>query len=139
MKKKKLIIILVVVIAALGVGGYFVYDNFLKPKDPNAVVREKLYNYSPGDYFVVNVKDSTRLTKTSLTIALKGKDITAELTEQNPLIRDTIVKVLRNYTEEEYSQPDIVDTVAEEIVKALNAALYIEDVADVYISDFVMQ
>lgn len=144
MNKKKLIIIIAIVVV-LGVGGYFVYSNFLAPKDPaaaeaEAVVKlEELYFYIPGDYLVVNVQDGTSLTKTSVSMGMKGSDITANLEKNLPIIRNTLINILRTHSEEEFKQPEILVTLAQEFKDALNLALGIEDVHQVYITDFVMQ
>lgn len=139
MKKKAIIIILAVAIA---VAGYFVYDLKFKDKGEAAqagISIEDIYYYTPGDYFVTNVKDSKSLTKISASLALTGKDQTELLTKNNALIRSCIVDVMRSHTDEELRAVEATAMLSEEMAASLSKALQMEDIVNVYISDYVIQ
>ena len=141
MKKKLIIIILAVAIA---VAGYFVYTMKFKNQDPESALTaetsiEDIYYYVPGDYFVTNIKDSKSLSKISVSLALTGKDQTELLTTNNALIRSCIVDVMRSHTDEELRAVDATAMLSEEMAASLNKALQMEDILNVYISDYVIQ
>lgn len=136
MKKKLIIIILVVLIVVAAVCIYF----FVLAKPA-----EKEYSfYSPGDYFVTNIKDSTSLVKTTIVLELYTyesdiEDITTYLTENNHIIRDIIVFTLRSKTEDELRSQDIDKTLRQEIVQRISDQMDIDYIATVYFNDYVIQ
>ncbi len=143
MNKKKLIIFIIV--GVLVAGAFFVYFNFLQPKpeetaeEQQKTTLEETYYYIPGDYFVTNIEGSQSLTKTSIALALTGEDQTAFLEKNVAVIRNCVIQVLRNHTEEELREPTSVDTLGTEMTESVKQALALEDLQNVYISDFVIQ
>ena len=141
MKKKivPIIIVIVVVVAA-----FFVYFNFLKPTsqetgDPQMSALEDVYYYVPGDYFVTNINDSLALCKTSVALALTGKDQSSFLDTNVAVVRNSVIKVLISHTEEELRSSSAIDMLEDEMTASLKSALGIETLQKVYISDFVIQ
>ena len=128
---KKLVIIIVVAVVAAGAVLYF----FVLKGEPKPVYDQ----YSPGDYFVTNVKDSYRLLKTSVVLELDSKRMNNELKEKNKLIRDTIIFILRDMDEQEIKSAEAQDILRIEIRKALNKKLETEHIIGVLFNDFVMQ
>ena len=137
MRKKGLIVIIMVVLVAVVCMGCGLFGGSDKEEAANSL--EEMYFYSPGDYFVTNIKDSTALSKVSVSLALSGDDQTEFLTESNAAIRDAIVGVMRSHTEDELRAVDVTTALSAEMVTAINEALEITDVHNVYISDFVIQ
>lgn len=136
-KKTAVLLILVVIVASVFLSSCSLFGG---GDDSGETTLDDLYYYSPGDYFITNVKDSdSRLCKVSVSIALTGKDQTTFLEENNAVIRDTIVKIMRSYTEEELATPDIIDTLSERMTTTLQEVLGMSDVWYVYINDFVVQ
>ena len=92
--KKTLIIIIAAVVVASGVAAYFIFFNNSEPKEVRIA-------YVPGEFFVTNVKDSKYLLKTTIVLELSQEDKEEYLTENNHMIRDIIIFILREKTEEE--------------------------------------
>ena len=135
MKKKVILLILVpLLIAAAGVSGYFF---FLRNKDTSS--EPQIYTYDIKDSFVTNVKDSNKLFKTTIVIVANSDQLTDLLTQKEYVVRDTILFLLRNLTEEDISSQTIQDTLRPKIADALNQALGIDSITSVYFGDFVMQ
>jgi flagellar basal body-associated protein FliL len=134
MKKTPLIIIILVI--ALGVGAYFLFFNKKDAEEEQEVI---LYNYAIKDAFITNVKDSNKLFKTSVILVVNEKDMDAFLEENLYTIRDTILFILRNLTEDEITSTDVQDTLRQDIAKALNTALDTGSIVSVKFGDFVMQ
>lgn len=136
MNKKLVIIIVVVLIAAVAATLYFTM--FKKPP-------EKINNfYTPGDFFVTNVKDSSSLIKTTIVLEINvyEKDlekITEYLTENNHVIRDIIVFTLRSKTEEELRAQDIDAILRQEIVQNISNQMDVDYITTVYFNDYVIQ
>lgn len=128
MKKAVIFILLIIVVAAGVVLHVFVFN---EPKP-------EYDQYSPGEYFVTNVKDSNRLLKTSVVLELDSKKMREELSEKNTLIRDTIIFILRELNEEEVRAPDVQDKLRERLKNALNEQLGTEHVIGILFNDFVM-
>lgn len=129
--------ILIIVIVALIVAGAAVYLLFLMPPpDPETVY------YVPGDYFVTNIADSTRLLKTTIVLELSTADpdgVTAYLTENNHILRDIIVFTLRSKTEEELRSNEVEKTLRDEIVNNLEKKMGLDYIETIYFNDYVIQ
>jgi flagellar FliL protein len=128
--KKIIIIIVAVLVVAAAVFFLFVFKGEPKPEYDQ---------YSPGEYFVTNVKDSNRLLKTSIVLELDSEKLQEELTEKNTLIRDTIIYILRDMDEQEIMSDQAQDILRNEIRIALNSKLETEHIIGVLFNDFVMQ
>ncbi len=140
MKKKLPIIIIVIAVIV----AFSVYFFVIKPGNDTEKTQqtqlEEMYYYIPGDYFVTNVKDSPSLCKTSVSLALTGGDKTPFLETSNAIVRNAIVKVLINHTEEELRDPGSIAMLEGEMKSAITSALQLEnELQNVYISDFVIQ
>jgi flagellar basal body-associated protein FliL len=97
------------------------------------------YNYAIADSFVTNVKDSSKLFKTTVVLVLNKAEMDSFIKENQYTVRDTILFILRDLTEEDIKSSDIQDKLRISIPQALNAALKIDNIVSVYFSDFVMQ
>ena len=131
---KKILIIVIVVMILTGVAGYLL---FLMP--PPAA--ETIY-YVPGDYFVTNIADSTRLLKTTIVLELSTAEadkVTEYLTENNHILRDIIVFTLRSKTEDELRSNGIEETLRTELVNNLESKMGLDYIVTIYFNDYVIQ
>lgn len=131
---KKVIIIIVV---ALVVAGAAVYFLFLTPP-PKA---ETIF-YTPGEFFVTNIKDSKALIKTTIVLEISTTEpetATEYLTTNNHIIRDVIVFTLRSKTEDELRSQDIEETLRSEIVNNLESKMGLDYITTIYFNDYVIQ
>lgn len=131
MKKNSVVLIILVLLAAVGALLYvFVFKGESElPYD----------QYSPGDFFVTNVKDSNRLLKTAVVLELDSEDMQDELKEKNTLIRDTIIFILRDMGETEIMSPDAQEILRTRLKTALGEKLETEHIIGILFNDFVMQ
>lgn len=130
--KKKIIIIAVAAVVVLGGVALFL---FMPKPEPEPVI----FNYVPGEFFVTNVKDSSRLLKTTIVLELSRDDVQEYLTENNHIIRDIIVFTLREKTEDELRSQDIDETLRKEIVQRLSTQMNIDYINTIYFNDYVIQ
>lgn len=130
---KKFLIIAVVVIA-LGVAAYFLFFN---NADKESEVT--LYNFAIEDPFITNVSNSQKLFKATIILVVDKEKMDEYFTENSYVIRDTILMILRELTEEEIKSVDTQDKLRDVISSALNKTLGIENIVSVYFGDFVMQ
>ena len=133
MKKVLLIIIAVVIIG----GGAAYY--FLAVRGNGEEKQVELTSYVPGDYFVTNVMDSSSLFKVTIALMLDTDKLEEELSENEYVIRDTIIARLRKLTEEDLTSEGIQDRLREQLALELNEVLGIDNIVTIYFSDFVMQ
>jgi flagellar FliL protein len=132
--KKKIIIVVVIALVAVGAAAYFLL--FSGPAEP------KTGYYTPGDYFVTNIKGSERLVKVTLVLGISSTDLKKaqkELTEVNHVIRDIIVFTLRDKTEDDLRSDSIKEVLNTELVKKLNEGLGVDYITTIYFNDFVIQ
>lgn len=133
---KKVIIILIMVLAAAAA----VYFAFLAPGGEQEPAKSI---YVPGDYFITNIKDSKALLKTTIVLevdrAADDKEFHKQLKENNHMIRDTIVFILRSKTETELRSAEIRGVLENEIIAAVNQRLGIDNIKAVYFNDYVLQ
>jgi flagellar FliL protein len=130
---KKIIPILIVAIVVIAGALYFFM--FSGDKESAEVYTE----YSPGDFFVTNVKGANNLLKTMPILVLNTDKLTERLTAENAKIRDTINFVLSGFDAETLMSDNARDKVKEAIITAVNERLEIDNVVDVLFNDFVMQ
>lgn len=142
MNKKVLIIIIVVLVVALAGGAVWFF--VLRDTEP------KYTQYSPGDYFVTNLLDSSRFFKTTVVLVVEeDKKFLEKLTKENAQIRDSIIFILRSLSEEDVSGPGSEQTLRQLIIDELNECLMDPEeyanpnardkIVDVYFNDFVLQ
>ena len=131
---KKAIIIIILVLAVAGAAVYFLF--LTPPPEP------EIFFYTPGDYFVTNIKDSKALIKVTIVLELSTTDEESAreyLTENNHIIRDVIVFTLRSKTEDELRSQGIEDTLRKEIAKNLESKMGLDYIETIYFNDYVIQ
>ena len=138
MKKKKKVLAILAVVAILVTLGV-VYTIMTRSKGDDTGGEPTLYQYSIEDSFVTNVKDSQKLFKTTVILVTDEEGMDEYLAENQYVIRDSILFIMRSLTEEDIESEDIQDVLRESIPVALNTALGIDSIVSVYFSDFVMQ
>ena len=142
MKKKKIVPIIIVIIAVIAAFCVYYFVFRQTPEEDGATEAAKLedmYYYTPGEYFVTNIEESSALCKTSVSLAFTGSDQTAFLETNNAVIRNAVIKVLINHTEDELRTPQAINMLEGEMTESLKTALQSEELYTVYISDFVIQ
>lgn len=88
-----------------------------------------LLNHKPGDYIITNIYGSARLMKLTPVLVFENipedaqEAVTEYLTVQEPIIRDTIIFVIRAMTEAELREPGVEDVVRDRIMEKLNERL----------------
>ena len=131
---KKVIIIIIAVLVVAGAAVYFLF--LTPPPEPETIF------YTPGDYFVTNIKDSDALIKVTIVLELSTTDpdgTTDYLTENNHIIRDSIVFTLRSKTEEELRSQGIEEQLRKEIVNNLESKMGLDYITTIYFNDYVIQ
>jgi len=135
MSKKILLILIVIVLLGGGAAAWFL---ILKPSQETGDEPE-LYEYAIKDSFVTNVKDSSKLFKATIVLVASEKGLDEYIEENQYVIRDTTLFVLRGLTETDIKSDDIQDRLRVSIPQAINQALGAESIVSVRFTDFVMQ
>ena len=131
--KLPLILVAIVLIAAIAVV-LFVF--VLGGEKEVPIVRTE---FSPGEYFVTNVKPpSTRLLKMTVVLVLDTDTLNDFMSERASEIRDIIVSILRDQDEETLRAVDL-SGLKEEIRTTLNEKLEIENITDILLTDIAVQ
>ena len=131
MNKIVIIIIAFVVVAAAAVY-FFMFNSSVEKPEPRV-------EYSPGEFFTTNVKDSSRILKATIILVVNAEGLEEMLSNENARIRDTIIFILRDLTDEEIKDTETTqDALRERIITALNERLGIDNFVEVLFNDFVM-
>jgi flagellar basal body-associated protein FliL len=131
---KKILIIIIAVVVVVGAAVYFLFLS--PPPKPETIF------YVPGEYFVTNIADSTRLLKATIVLEISTTEpdaVTLYLTENNHIIRDNIVFTLRSKSEGELRSEGIEETLRTEIVKNLESKMGLDYITTIYFNDYVIQ
>lgn len=131
--KKLLPVIIIVVLLIVALLLYF----FVFKGESEAVYT----TYSPGDFFVTNVKDTQHLFKVGIILVLDTDNakLLKRLEENQAMVRDTIIYILRDLEKETIDDTTSQETLKRVIINALNARFEIDNFADVLFSDYVIQ
>lgn len=92
-----------------------------------------------GDSFVTNVQGSDELLKTDIVIEIDDKDIEKILESNNAKIRDRILAILCEVSEEDIRSTGYKDKLKADIKNDLQNTLQIDGIRNIYFSEFVMQ
>lgn len=95
----------------------------------------------PLDTFTVNLKSDAgrRYLKATISLELNGKELSMELDNKSPVIRDRIIRILTSKTLEEISSKKGKQKVSEQIVDTLNSMITDGSVKGIYFTEFVIQ
>lgn len=95
----------------------------------------------PLDGFTVNLKSDQgrRYLKATISLELNGEELSIELDNKSPVIRDRIIRILTSKTLEEISSKKGKAKVSEQIVDTLNSMIVDGHVKGIYFTEFVIQ
>lgn len=95
----------------------------------------------PLDTFTVNLKSDAgrRYLKATISLELNGEELSLELDNKSPVIRDRIIRILTSKTLEEISSKKGKKKVSEQIIDTLNAMIVDGNVKGIYFTEFVIQ
>ena len=95
----------------------------------------------PLDTFTVNLKSDSgrRYLKATISLELNGEELSLELDNKSPVIRDRIIRILSSKTLEEISSKKGKQKVSDQIVDTMNAMIVDGSVKGIYFTEFVIQ
>ncbi|MDQ1244211.1 MAG: flagellar protein FliL [Campylobacterota bacterium] len=95
----------------------------------------------PLDTFTVNLKSDAgqRYLKATISLELNGQELSMELDNKSPVIRDRIIRILSSKTLEEISSKKGKQKVSEQIIDTLNSMITDGSVKGIYFTEFVIQ
>jgi flagellar FliL protein len=154
----KLILILVV-LAALGAGGWFAWDLFIKPRffdgaqqqttkaegseqpPPDISAMEGYEDLVSLPPFVVNLADplGRRYLKLSIDVEVTDNKAASELMDKESQVRDAIILYLSSLTYQDIQGFDSKILMKKELVNRLNQILGGSKVLRIYITEMVVQ
>lgn len=141
MKRKKIIIIAAAaaLLLAAGAAAYFFFFRNGEESEKGREKPEKYYEYAIKNSFVTNVKESSKLFKTTIVLVADEEGLDEFFEAKQSTVRDVILFMLRELTEEDIESADIQESLRVSIPAALNEALGVENITSIYFTDFVMQ
>jgi flagellar FliL protein len=95
----------------------------------------------PLDTFTVNLKSDAgrRYLKVTMSLELEGEELSLELDNKSPVLRDRIIRILTSKTLEEISSKKGKQKVEFQIMDTLNAMISDGRIKGIYFTEFVIQ
>lgn len=95
----------------------------------------------PLDAFTVNLKSDSgrRYLKATISLELNGKELSLELDNKKPVIRDRIIRILTSKTLEEISSTKGKQKISDQIKDTLNSMITDGSIEGIYFTEFVIQ
>lgn len=95
----------------------------------------------PLDTFTVNLKSDSgrRYLKVTMSLELNGSELSLELDNKAPVLRDRIIRILTSKTLEEISSKKGKQKISEQIMDTLNAMISDGRIKGIYFTEFVVQ
>ncbi len=95
----------------------------------------------PMDKFIVNLlsESGSRYLKVSMNFELSTEELSAELDQKQPLIRDIVIRTLSAKTYEEISTIRGKENLKDELVAKINQVLTGGQINNLFFTDFVIQ
>lgn len=95
----------------------------------------------PLDTFTVNLKSDAgrRYLKVTMSLELEGEELSLELDNKSPVLRDRIIRILTSKTLEEISSKKGKQKVSNQIMDTLNSMISDGHIQGIYFTEFVIQ
>ena len=95
----------------------------------------------PLDGFTVNLKSDSgrRYLKATISLELNGEELSIELDNKSPVVRDRIIRILSSKTLEEISSKKGKAKVSSQIMDTLNSMIADGEIRGIYFTEFVIQ
>ncbi|WP_294966791.1 flagellar basal body-associated protein FliL [Sulfurimonas sp.] len=95
----------------------------------------------PLDTFTVNLKSDAgrRYLKVTMSLELEGEELSLELDNKAPVLRDRIIRILTSKSLEEISSKKGKQKVSDQIMDTLNAMISDGQIQGIYFTEFVVQ
>ena len=141
MRKKLIIIfsILAILIIGIAIAVYIVW-NLPQTKDrADKKEKKEVILVHDNNPFITNLKDSDSYLKVDISIEIEDPK-EAEILKKNMYkMRDRVIKILRNESEDDMKRSDIQESLKNEIKQDLKENLKIDTIIGIYFNDFVVQ
>ncbi len=95
----------------------------------------------PLDTFTVNLNSDSgrRYLKVTMSLELEGEELSLELDNKSPVLRDRIIRILTSKSLEEISSKKGKQKVSVQIMDTLNAMISDGQIQGIYFTEFVIQ
>ena len=95
----------------------------------------------PLDTFTVNLKSDAgrRYLKVTMSLELEGEELSLELDNKSPVLRDRVIRILSSKTLEEITSKKGKSKVSSQIMDTLNSMISDGEIQGIYFTEFVIQ
>lgn len=119
-------------------------DSQAKRSSGNYIDSRKLNDIGilyPLDTFTVNLKSDAgrRYLKVTMSLELEGDELSLELDNKSPVLRDRVIRILTSKSLEEISSKKGKQKISEQIMDTLNAMISDGRIKGIYFTEFVVQ
>lgn len=108
-------------------------------KNDKDEVKKEVFVFHDKDPFITNLKDSDSYLKADISIEVENQKDVEVLNKNLHRVRDRIIAILRDVSEEDMKRSDIQEVLKNRIKQDLQQSLKIDTIIGVYFNEFVMQ
>lgn len=139
--KAPMLLLIILLVAIVGVMGVFVFMKKASSSPGKPTVEVAKQELVPLEEFVVNLadKNQSRYLKVEISLEMRGAECKAEVDEQKPKVRDTIIQVLSSRYYNDLLDPEGKEALKEDIRKSLEKVLEKSKVTGAFFTSFAMQ
>jgi len=130
--------IVVILILGFGITIYVILNPSQKDNVKNNEKVEVVVIHSDSPY-ITNLKDSNSYLKVDISIEVNNSKDAELLKDDMYKVRDKIIKILRNVSEDDMKQSDIQEKLKIQIKQELQKDLKIDTINGIYFNEFVVQ
>ena len=109
-----------------------------EPEEEEQLSQLSTITYDAGE-FVTNIRDSKKMLSCAIKIDLISERLSTTLAEKDYVAKDTIVRELRQLTENDLDSSNVEANLSESLVEALNQSMNTQGFYKVYFVKFVYQ
>lgn len=144
---KKLLAIIIPLFVILFIGMGFILYLQLNPsdqvnapqKDDKGDVKKEVFVFHDKEPFITNLKDSDSYLKADISIEVENQKDVEVLSKNLHRVRDRIISILRDVSEEDMKRSDIQEVLKNRIKQDLQESLKIDTIIGIYFNELVMQ
>lgn len=141
MNKMIVVLIVLLIVTLIGIG-FFMYYIFAPAKTAfgDIIVHdEDVIGYNTGSPFITTLRDSRKIIKADIVIEIHDKKDERILSDFNYRVRDCILTILGNISEDDIKSEDFKDNLKSDIKNKLQEMLETITIKGIYFNEFVIQ
>lgn len=129
-----IIIIACLLVIVIGIGAFIVFSTGSKNKQSDNTI-----TYDLEEDFQTNISSAKHIIKAHVVLSLNDQKTTQLIDKNIYMIRDKIINIMLNVSEDDLNKQDIQNMLKNKIKNDLQSILEIDTIKEVYFTDFIIR